>query len=358
MAQFQFIDPRQPERQGPSPLQQIVGSLTGGLGALYESYEQDQMKKQQEEHFQQKVQGLAQALNVSPEQAMQILMQDPSTQKQLIQQQIQAPMQENYNALLQQMYGGEMPDQQAGFAQMGQLPTGGKLTEGQATNLIKLKQKQQQLQQQADAPQLKEELREISDFKKRRRRASEERQALREVSQLAESGKLRSAGIPRQVMDILGFGDVALNTEEQVVNKLMSKLSVDRLQALGGRPTVALLGEIRKTFPSLLNTPEGIKEISGMIEDTLQMENIIDKELDKLAKKNRGRYPLQAMNKAFENTQEKRDKITQRREKRLQQLMNKSQDSLPDPQKVKRYRDTQTGIIYVSDGQQFIPQGR
>lgn len=109
MAQFQFIDPRRPQDQGPSSFEQIFSSLGGGLSALYDTYEQEQRDmqqlQQQQQQYENEVLSTMKLTGASREQAEALASVPSEVKKELM-----------LKIFEQGGFGQEMTDQRAPMA--------------------------------------------------------------------------------------------------------------------------------------------------------------------------------------------------------------------------------------------------
>lgn len=223
----------------------------------------------------------------------------------------------------------------------------------------------QSLQQRQEAPERKMVVEQADQLIKRIPTADKAIEDFKSLKKLAQSGKLRTGG-KRQLFKLFGAEDFLQGPASDVAEKLIGDITAQSMMNVSqtGQITDQKLKQIQKTNPSLLSTDNGIIAMSDMRiigEEIAKQPGI---ELQKLKKQYGAKaLPLNAVDLAYENAQPKIEKLHERQQRLVDSLSETAAkfapgsivEDQPDPRMVKRYRDPESGIIYVSDGKQFKP---
>ena len=144
--------------------------------------------------------------------------------------------------------------------------------------------------------------------------------------------------------------------EAQRFVKTLNEFSASAKDTFGARVTNFDLAQLMKRFPNLLNTEEGRKQLLEQMKIVNQVNAVYYKNLKNIYDKAGGVRKIDS--DAAERFAEKLS------EPKINELTQKFKDigeitSLPSASehKGKRIRDKNTGEIFISDGEEWIPQG-
>jgi len=187
------------------------------------------------------------------------------------------------------------------------------------------------------------------------RTANEQDRELKELERLEATGKIDS---PLKVRAYRQLGlEHKLSPETQNFQKVAQGFLRGAKNIFGARVTDFDLKQYQQLFPSLMQSPEGRKQIIETIRRTNKAAKIRADAMREIIKANKNKIPFD-----FE------DQIERRVGAELDQLapssifgtsQSEGSDQLPDPAQYvgKKVRDTQTGQILQSNGSQWVPVG-
>jgi hypothetical protein len=181
------------------------------------------------------------------------------------------------------------------------------------------------------------------------------------LSDLARKGELRT-GNRAQLMSKLGLGDFNRNTDTEIASKLVARLGQNASSAFGPgtRLTNFLEQTYQRSLPTLFNTAEGIIAISKLAEKIEEASVLVPHRIrEEIIEENDGRVPWNIDKLVKQRAEPEVDKL----EKEAFDIASKSAGSnskrfadLPpaSEHKGKKIRDTKTGKIVESDGQEWV----
>ena len=214
-------------------------------------------------------------------------------------------------------------------------------------------------------------------------RVSKAKANIRDYDQLidlAETGDIRSGNI-HQLLKKLNLQDFGRNTTTALAGKLIARLAQNVAGVFGqnSRITNFLEQTFQRSLPDLVNTKEGIIAISILNKAVDEGELIRHDIRKQIIKENGGKLPgdiddqveersgdqiRKIEDEAFEKARGATDPITNKKSGKSSTISsNKSKlqefESLPSPIQYsgKRFRDTNTGKIFESNGIEFLPVG-
>lgn len=175
-------------------------------------------------------------------------------------------------------------------------------------------------------------------------------QISKEQKKLADSGKMDSA-LYITALDRLGLPDALKSPETQAFQSMEKEYLKDLKSIFGGRISNLEMSTFLKSIPRATNSPEAQKMIMDRLDAYYKAKQLKFKTMRQIIKNNNGIPPLDLQ----EQVQEKTAKKEKQYAEKFKGL--KGGEKEPDPTKVKRYRDTETGQIMVSNGREFVPEG-
>lgn len=181
--------------------------------------------------------------------------------------------------------------------QQGQIPT--QLTEQQATNIVKMNQKERQVQ----TAEQKETRKYLEPFEAAHAKGREIIQQNKELKQLALSGDLR-AGPAQAILDSLGLG----NYWRPLSNELAQKNLANQAQNAGAAFNTSRLTNLdvklyEKSLGTLWNTPQGIFAIASVNNLKQKAKDAVHKARRTIVNENKGRVPFNIEELAEEKAQ-------------------------------------------------------
>lgn len=190
-----------------------------------------------------------------------------------------------------------------------------------------------------------------------------------EMEKLGASGKLitpgQAAALEIAEKGLFGHG-VNLwgltSPETQEYKKRSAGFIKGAKQLFGSRVTEKEIEFFMATVPTLLNSEAGRRRIGEIYKAMARASQAEDLAMEQIIEENGGKRPANIR----KLTEERSEKILNEATNEFNQLIapmkaEKSgqpemSDELPDPTKVKRYRDPETGKIMVSNGKSFSPE--
>lgn len=326
----------------------IGTGLGQGLHLLAQNKLQDLIQTRQREGS---LKGL-QALGFSPEQAQEVAYLDPSIQREVVKQQLQAPQQQAYAQALSSLLGGQetgQPPQMGTEEQMeqtfglpGMTPTeekiqnpqkassltflSGGLTPQQATELAKLGIKKQESNKKdiaqrykATAPYRKE----VLDATKSARR---DLQDLNRMEDLEKEGKLDTPGyvefLQRSGLDIPAL----MNPGSEEFQKIANNFLRNAKQYFGARVTNFEIDQFLKTIPSLSQSPEGRKRVIANLKNLSRSALEYNNALKDVVAQNGGLPPFDLQEKVEDKVEKRMDALYKQFKKDLERPVPKGQN--------------------------------
>lgn len=181
------------------------------------------------------------------------------------------------------------------------------------------------------------------------------------LADLAKKGELRT-GNRAQLMSKLGLGDFNRNTDTEIASKLVARLGQNASSAFGPgtRLTNFLEQTYQRSLPTLFNTAEGIIAISKLAEKIEEASVLVpQKYREEIIEENEGRVPWNIDKLVKQRAKPEVDRL----EKEAFDIATKSAGSkgskfadLPPASQHsgKKIRDTKTGKLLKSDGQEWV----
>lgn len=201
-------------------------------------------------------------------------------------------------------------------------------------------------------------------WKEESKKADRDLHAFEEMSILRENPEEFTPTLLRKVLTKAGFGDFFKGKSEELYGKITEQLVFEKAAELAssGKMTAALMDRVRLRFPSLENTPEGAEVITNILGREAIEKKVhgnIYNELRKQGGWKKGSEPIDILEQVDEIAEPILEEMRKEANEALERDLNKKHMSSdqPDPSKVKRYRDTETGKIMVSNGREFVPEG-
>jgi hypothetical protein len=190
-----------------------------------------------------------------------------------------------------------------------------------------------------------------------------------EMEKLGSSGKLispgKAAALEIAEKGLFGHG-VNLwgltSPETQEYKKRSAGFVKGAKQLFGSRVTEKEIEFFMATVPTLLNSEAGRRRIGEIYKSMARASQAEDLAMEQIIEENGGKRPANIRKLTDERANEIKNEATDefnqliapmKAEKSGQPEMS---DELPDPTKVKRYRDSNTGKIMVSNGKSFSPE--
>ncbi len=157
-----------------------------------------------------------------------------------------------------------------------------------------------------------------------------------------------------QFMEMFGLDYNILKSPETEAYQALEKEFLRDLKSIfGGRISNQEMVTFLKSIPRASNTPEGRKLIKQRLRALYDARKLQYKAMRKIIKDNNGVPPLDLQERVLDEMHS--EKYRKKDEKYANQF--RGGENTPDPSKVKRYRDTETGQIMVSNGREFVPEG-
>lgn len=198
----------------------------------------------------------------------------------------------------------------------------------------------------------------VTDIVNAEKAARENLKALNRIEELDKKGNVQ--GLSGQLLSKVGLGRFR-TADTQELEKLSQQFLNNLKNVFGSRPTNLDVTNYMKSIPTLANSPEGRARIIKNLRLYNEAAKIRGEALRDILKENKGRPPAN-LDLMIE------DRIGDRLDRLAAQISDsgsfgagesKTFESLPDPAQFagKTIRDTQSGKLLVSDGQQWIPKG-
>jgi hypothetical protein len=201
-------------------------------------------------------------------------------------------------------------------------------------------------------------------WKEESKKADKDLHVFEEMNVLREDPKAFTPAFIRRSLTKLGFGEFFKGKSEELYGKLTEGLVFDKAAELAsaGKMTASLMDRVRLRFPSLENTPEGaavITNILGREAIEKKVHNSIYNELRKSGGWKKSQEPIDIIEQVDEIAEPIIEQMRKDANEQLEKELGGNEISYaqPDPSKIKRYRDTETGKIMVSNGREFVPEG-
>lgn len=196
-------------------------------------------------------------------------------------------------------------------------------------------------------------------WKEESKKADSDIHALEELKILRENPEEFTPTLLRKGLTKLGFGDFFKGKSEELYGKITEQLVFERATELAstGKMTSSLVDRVRQIFPSLENTPEGAEIITNILGRGAIEKKVYNEVYNQLRKSGgwkKSQEPIDILEQVDDIAIPIIEQMRKEADESLERDLNKNQ---PDPSKVKRYRDTATGKIMVSNGREFVPEG-
>lgn len=171
---------------------------------------------------------------------------------------------------------------------------------------------------------------------------------LKEMKKLSDSGKMTDTSL-LEGLEKIGMDFNALKSPETEQYQALEKEFLKDLKSIfGGKVSNIEMQTFLRSIPKATNTEEGRKRIINQLDSYYKAKQLKFKAMRNIVKGNNGIPPLDLQDQVTEKIKSKEDKY-----------LNKFRggEKQPDPSRIKRYRDTMTGQIMVSNGKEFVPEG-
>ncbi len=145
------------------------------------------------------------------------------------------------------------------------------------------------------------------------------------------------------------------SADSQRYVKTLNEFSSGAKDTFGSRVTNFDLSQYLKRFPTLLNTSEGRKQLIDQMKIVNQINSIYYKNLKNIYDKAGGVRSIDSDTAERLAEQLSEDKVSQLAEK-FNQIGQFSSKPSPSEFKGKRIRDKETGEVFVSDGENWVPE--
>jgi len=180
--------------------------------------------------------------------------------------------------------------------------------------------------------------------------------AIKRIEELDRSGKIQ--GLTGELLKKAGLG--RLRTPE---TQELEKLSVGMLSNLknifGSRPTNLDVKLFMESIPTLVQSAEGRARIIRNLRAANEASQIRGQAMREILKENKGRTPSNLELQIEDRVGDRLDRLNAEISDSPGTPASQQMNDLPDPSsnQGKKVRDTVTGQILVSNGQQWVPQG-